>query len=99
MDTRKATTRVDIFQLRRKNIKYASWGGKTVAEKVKTIGAYHMFPKDLKKIQDKSDVKQIVMVHVQNYAPPEKFERLGVLNEMIKAGVKNILQAEDGDLY
>jgi ribonuclease Z len=88
-----------VESITRKNIKFASWGGDTEAEKVKTIGAYHMFPKDLKKVQDKSGVKQIVMVHVQNFEDPEHFERLGVRDEMRDAGVKNILQAEDGDLY
>ncbi len=44
-------------------------------------------------------MKQIVMVHVQNYADPEHFNRLSVRNEMRDAGVKNILQAQDGDLY
>ena len=83
----------------RKNIAAAPWGGKTVEEKVKSIGAYHMFPADMKKIHDESKVKNIVLIHTQNYNTPEKFSRLGVLNEMIDAGVKNILQAQDGDLY
>jgi hypothetical protein len=39
------------------------------------------------------------MVHVQNYNDPEHFDRLGVRDEMRDAGVKNILLAEDGDLY
>lgn len=81
------------------NLKYAPWGGKTVEEKKKVIGAYHMFPSDLKKVQDESGVKQIVMVHVQNFGTPESFGRLNVLKEMQKAGVKNVLLAEDGDLY
>jgi ribonuclease BN (tRNA processing enzyme) len=83
----------------RKNIKHAPWGGQTEEEKVKVIGAYHMFPSDMKKLQKKSGVKNIVMVHVQNYDTPEKFDRLTVLNEMIDEGVTNILQAADGDLY
>ncbi len=83
----------------RKNIKAAPWGGNTEAEKVKEIGAYHMFPKDMKKVQGESGVKQIVMVHVQNFADPEHFERLAVRDEMRDEGVKNILQAQDGDLY
>ncbi len=88
-----------IESITRETIKFAPWGGKTEAEKVKVIGAYHMFPKDLKKVQDESGVKQIVMVHVQNYNDPEHYKRLGVRDEMRKAGVKNILLAEDGDLY
>jgi len=83
----------------RKNIKYATWGGDTEEEKVKVIGAYHMFPERLKKVYDESKVKNIVMVHVQNYNTPDKFDRLGVLNEMIDEGIKNILLAQDGDLY
>lgn len=83
----------------RKNIKYATWGGDTEEEKVEIIGAYHMFPSDMKKLQDESGVKGIVMVHVQNYNTPEDFERLGVLKEMQDEGVANILQAQDGDLY
>jgi hypothetical protein len=35
----------------------------------------------------------------QNYNDPEKFDRLSVLKEMQAAGVKNILLAEDGDIY
>jgi ribonuclease BN (tRNA processing enzyme) len=88
-----------IESITRKNIKFASWGGDTEAEKVKIIGAYHMFPKDMKKLQRKSGVKQIVMIHVQNFSDPNNFNRLGVRDEMRDAGVKNILQAEDGDLY
>jgi ribonuclease BN (tRNA processing enzyme) len=88
-----------IESITRKNIKFASWGGDTEAEKVKVIGAYHMFPADMKKLQEKSGVKQIVMIHVQNFGDPEHFNRLAVRDEMREAGVKNILQAEDGDLY
>ena len=66
---------------------------------MKVIGAYHMFPEDLKKVYDKSSVKNIVMVHVQNYNTPDNFDRLGALNEMIDEGIKNILLAQDGDLY
>ncbi len=88
-----------IEAITRDRIKFAPWGGKTEVEKVKTIGAYHMFPSDMKRVQDESGVKNIVMVHVQNYSDPETFDRLGVLKEMQKEGVKNILQAQDGDLY
>lgn len=88
-----------IESITRENVKFASWGGDTEEEKVKVIGAYHMFPTDMKKVQDESGVKQIVMVHVQNYNDPEHFERLGVRDEMREAGVDNILLAEDGDLY
>ncbi len=83
----------------RKNIQYATWGGDTVEEKLRVIGAYHMFPDQLKKVQDKSGVKNIVLVHAQNYNSPKDFDRLGVLKEMIDAGLKNILLAQDGDLY
>jgi hypothetical protein len=88
-----------IESITRKNIRFAPWGGDTEAEKVKIIGAYHMFPEDMKKLQKESGVKQIVMVHVQNYSDPENFSRLSVRDEMRDAGVENILQAEDGDLY
>ena len=88
-----------IEGITRKDLKYVVWGGDTVEKKLKVIGAYHMFPSDLKKVQTESGVKSIVLVHVQNYSPPETFKRLGVLNEMIKAGVKQVLQAQDGDLY
>ena len=88
-----------IEGITRKNIKYAQWGGGSEVEKVKVIGAYHMFPSDMKKVQDDSGVKNIVLVHVQNYNDPENFERLGVLKELQEAGVTNVLQAQDGDLY
>lgn len=83
----------------RDNIEYATWGGDTVEEKVKTIGAYHMFPSDMKKVKDQSGVKEIVLVHTQNYNNPEDFDRLGVLKEMQAAGITNVLAAQDGDLY
>jgi len=83
----------------RKNVKYATWGGDTEEEKVRVIGAYHMFPERLKQVYDESRVKNIVMVHVQNYNSPDNFDRLGVLNEMIDEGINNILLAQDGDLY
>jgi len=83
----------------RKNVRYATWGGDTEEEKVRVIGAYHMFPERLKQVYDESGVKNIVMVHVQNYNNPDDFDRLGVLQEMIDKGIKNILLAQDGDLY
>lgn len=82
----------------RKNVQYATWGGDTVEEKVEVIGAYHMFPDRLKRVYDESGVKNIVMVHVQNYNSPADFDRLGVLQEMIDEGISNILLAQDGDL-
>ena len=82
-----------------KNIQFATWGGDTVEEKVRVIGAYHMFPERLKRVYDESGVNNIVMVHVQNYNTPENFDRLGVLHEMIDQGIENILLAQDGDLY
>jgi len=88
-----------IEGITRKNIMSCPWGGTGLEEKLKIIGAYHMFPSDMKKLQDKSGVKNIVMMHVQNYNTPEKFDRLSVLQEMIDEGVTNILQASDGDLY
>jgi len=88
-----------IESITRKNIKFAPWGGDTEEEKVRIIGAYHMFPSDMKKVQDDSGVKGIVMIHVQNYNSPENFDRLGVLQEMLDEGVTNILLAQDGDLY
>jgi len=88
-----------IEGITRKNIMSAPWGGETLEEKVRLIGAYHMFPSDMKKLQDDSGVKNIVMVHVQNYNTAEDFDRLSVLLEMIDEGVINILQAADGDLY
>ena len=58
-----------------------------------------MFPKDMKKVQDESGVQNIVMLHVQNYSDPDTFDRLGMLKEMQKAGITNILASQDGDLY
>jgi hypothetical protein len=81
------------------SIMFMVWGGKTEDEKVATIGTYHRFPKYMKKLQDKSGIKHIVMTHVQNYKDPEDFDRLSVPKEMQHAGVKSTLLAEDGDLY
>ena len=66
-----------IEGITRKNIKFATWGGDTEEEKVKVIRAYHMFPERLKKVYAESKVKNIVMVHVQDYNTPDKFDRLG----------------------
>ncbi len=88
-----------IEGITRKNIKYATWGGDTVEEKVKTIGAYHMFPSDMQKVQQDSGVKTIVMVHEQNFNTPEKFSRTGLRDEMREAGVRNIYSAIDGDMF
>lgn len=88
-----------IEGITRKNIQYATWGGDTVEEKVKTISAYHMFPSDMKKVQDESGVKTIVMVHEQNFNAPEDFSRLGLRDEMRDAGVNNIYSAIDGDMF
>ncbi len=88
-----------VERMTRKSIQFAPWGGDIEEEKVKIIGAYHMFPEDMKKLQQAPGVKQIVMVHVQHYSDPEYCSRLGVRDEMRDAGVENILLAEDGDLY
>jgi len=88
-----------IEGITRKKIKYAPWGGDSEKMKVAVIGAYHMFPSDMKKVQDESGVNSIVMVNAQNYNSPEDFDRLSVFQEMIDEGVTNILQASDGDLY
>ena len=82
-----------------KNLKYAPWGGKTLKEKKKNIGSLHMFPKDMKRVQEDSGVKTIVMVHEQNYSSLENYNRLALLHEMQEAGVTNIYSAMDGDLY
>jgi ribonuclease BN (tRNA processing enzyme) len=82
-----------------KNLKYSPWGGKTLKDKEKNLGALHMFPKDMKRVQDESGVKTIVMVHEQNYSAPNNYDRLALLKEMQEAGVKNIYSAMDGDLY
>lgn len=88
-----------IEGITRKNIQYATWGGDTVEEKVKTIGAYHMFPSDMKKVQEESGVKTIVMVHEQNFNAPGDFSRVGLRDEMREAGVRNIYSSIDGDMY
>lgn len=56
-----------IEGITRKNIMPATWGGTTLEQKLKIIGAYHMFPSGMKKFQDKSGVNNIVMMYVQNY--------------------------------
>ena len=62
----------------RKNIKYASWGGDTVEEKVKTIGAYHMFPSDMKKLQDDSGVKELLRLRSQGFGYKRLARALGI---------------------
>jgi ribonuclease Z len=81
------------------NLKFANWGGGNLDEKIKNISRYHMFPADLKRVQDESHVKEIVMVHEQNFAAPGKYDPLGLQHEMEKNGVKNIHSAVDGDLF
>ena len=53
-----------------KDIANATWGGDTVEEKKKMIGAYRMFPPDLIRVKNESGVKAIVLIHEQYYAPP-----------------------------
>jgi hypothetical protein len=53
----------------------------------------------MKKVQDESGVKTIVMVHEQNFNKPEDFSRTGLRDEMREAGVQNIFSAIDGDMY
>lgn len=82
------------------NIQYATWGGDTVEEKKKAIGAYHMFPPDLKRVKEESGVKAIILIHEQNYAPPDQFTRLGLKLEIERAGVEGpIYSSLDGDVY
>ncbi len=81
------------------NLKYADWGGDSLAEKTRHIGRYHMFPKDLKRVQDESHVKEIVLVHEQNFADIGQYAPLALQHEMEKNGVTNIHSAIDGDLF
>lgn len=83
-----------------KNLKYATWGGEDLSTKVKTVGAYHLFPRFLVELKKKSGVKQIVLIHEQNFSPPEKFDRLGLLKEIRSAGLKGpLFSSLDGDVY
>lgn len=66
---------------------------------MKTISACHMFPSDMKKVQDESGVKSIVMVHEQNFNKLEDFSRTGLRDEMREAGVESIFSAIGGDMY
>ena len=75
------------------------WGGTTLEDKQRIVGAYHLFPKDIKRIQDESGVKEIVLVHEQNYNKADEYDRLALLHEVQKAGVKNVYSSMDGDLY
>jgi len=43
-----------IEGITRDKVGFATWGGDTEEEKVKTISAYHMFPSDMKRVQDES---------------------------------------------
>lgn len=82
------------------NIQYATWGGDTVEEKKEAIGAYHMFPPDLIRIKNESGVKEIVLIHEQNYLPPSDFTRLGLLEEIKRAGLEGPIHSSlDGDIY
>jgi hypothetical protein len=51
------------------------------------------------KQQQEPGVKEIVMVHEQNFNAPENFSRTGLRDEMREAGVKNIYSAIDGDMF
>jgi ribonuclease BN (tRNA processing enzyme) len=83
------------------NLKYAPWGGKTLAEKEKTIFSYHMSPQDMVRVKNESGVKAIVMIHEQVFGPPGRdFDREGLLKEMKRAGAgPNIYSSIDGDIY
>jgi len=81
------------------NLKYADWGGNTLDEKIKNVSRYHMFPSDLKRVQEESHVKEIVLVHEQNFAAPGQYDPLGLQHEMERNGVKNVHSAVDGDLF
>jgi ribonuclease Z len=82
------------------NIAYSTWGGDTVEEKKKTISPYHMFPEDLVRIKNESGVKSVVLIHEQNYAPPEKYSRTGLVDEIKRAGLTGpIYSSIDGDIY
>ena len=82
------------------NIAYSTWGGDTVEEKKKAIAPYHMFPADLVRIKKESGVKSVVLIHEQNYAPPEKYTRTGLVDELKRAGLTGPVHSSiDGDIY
>ncbi len=59
-----------------------------------------MFPKDLVRVKNESGVKEIVLVHEQNYAPPDEYKRTGLMEEIKAAGLKGPIHSSiDGDIY
>jgi len=81
------------------NLKNATqWGG-SLKDKRDNIALSHMFPADLKRVQQESGVKEIILVHEHDFAAPGEFDPLALQHEMEKYGVKNVHSSVDGDLF
>ena len=83
-----------------KNIQYAPWGGDTVEEKKREIFRYHFSPAVLARIANEANVGTVVLSHEQNYNSGERYDALGLVNEIIDAGFEGeIYSAMDADVY
>ena len=84
----------------KENMAYAPWAKGDVDEIEYVVHGYHMGPAELALMQKQSGLKTLVLIHEQNYAPDNKFQRLGLLEECKRAGVTDpVFSSVDGDVY
>ena len=82
----------------KENIADVPWANKTQVEYI--THNYHMWPEELALMRKESGLKSLVLIHEQNFAPVEKYSRLGLLEECKRAGVKEpVFSSVDGDVY
>ncbi len=82
----------------KENIADVPWANKAQVEYI--THNYHMWPEELALMQKESGLKKLVLIHEQNFAPVEKYSRLGLLEECKRAGVKEpVFSSVDGDVY
>ena len=84
----------------KENMRFASWAKGDVAQIEYVTHAYHMWPEELALLQKQSGAKSLVLIHEQNYAPGDKYSRLGLLEECKRAGITEpVFSSVDGDVY
>ena len=89
---------VEVFS--KESLPYVSWAKGDLDAVEYITHSYHMWPEELALMQRQSGLKSLVLIHEQNYAPGDKYTRLGVLQECKRVGIKEpVFSSVDGDVY
>lgn len=89
---------VEVFS--KETLRFVPWAKGDLDTVEYVTHSYHMWPEELALLQRQSGMKSLVLIHEQNYAPAEKYTRLGLLEECKRAGITEpVFSSVDGDVY